>query len=160
MHPSRSAVLRSALAAFGLALCLQGLAEDAPDVRSLMTAEEFSASGLQKLSPAEIDALNRWVVRYTAKEAPMMRERSEVVREAIKQVDTETMKSRVVGEFRGWYGDTLFRLENGQTWRQRLPGKWYYKADSPAVELKKNSMGYWVLRVVDADRSVGVTRVD
>lgn len=146
----------SALAA--LSVCV--MADDTPDVRSLMTQEEFSAAGLGKLSPAEIEALNRWVIRYTAKDAPVMRERSDVVREEIKRVDGEATKTRIVGEFRGWYGDTVFRLENGQTWRQRLPGKWFHKADSPEVEIRKNVMGYWVLRVVSEDRSVGVLRVD
>ena len=89
-----------------------------------------------------------------------MREHSTVVREEIKRVDAAVYKTRIVGEFRGWYGDTIFRLENGQTWRQRLSGKWFHKADSPEVELSKNVMGYWVLRVVGEDRSVGVVRVD
>ena len=149
-------LILAALAA--CSLCV--VADDTPDVRTLMTPEEFNAAGLGKLSPAEIEALNRWVIRYTAKDAPVMREHSEVVREEIKRADTAVMKTRIVGEFRGWYGDTVFRLENGQTWRQRLPGKWYYKADSPEVELSKNLMGYWVLRVVGEDRAVGVVRVD
>ncbi len=89
-----------------------------------------------------------------------MREHSTVVREEIKRVDAAVYKTRIVGEFRGWYGDTIFRLENGQTWRQRLSGKWFHKADSPEVEISKNVMGYWVLRVVGEDRSVGVVRVD
>jgi hypothetical protein len=38
-----------------------------------MTPEEFDASGLEKLSPQEIEALNRWIVRYTAHEAPEVR---------------------------------------------------------------------------------------
>lgn len=155
--------MRRLLPFFLLALCalaLPAAADQSPDVRTLMTPEEFSAAGLGKLSPAEIEALNRWVVRYTAREAPVMREHSTVVREEIKRVDAAVLKTRIVGEFRGWYGDTVFRLENGQTWRQRLPGKWFHKADSPEVELQKNVMGYWVLRVVGEDRSVGVVRVD
>ncbi len=143
-----------------LTLALPVAAGDSPDVRELMTPEEFGAAGLGKLSPAEIEALNRWVIRYTAGEAPVMRERSAVVKEEIKRVDAAVIKTRIVGEFRGWYGDTVFRLENGQIWRQRLSGKWFHKADSPEVELSKNLMGYWVLRVVSEDRSVGVVRVD
>jgi hypothetical protein len=144
----------------GAVFALAASADDSPDVRTLMTPEEYSAAGLGKLSPAEIEALNRWVIRYTAKEAPVMREHSTVVREEIKRVDAAVYKTRIVGEFRGWYGDTIFRLENGQTWRQRLSGKWFHKADSPEVEISKNVMGYWVLRVVGEDRSVGVVRVD
>ena len=65
-----------------------------------------------------------------------------------------------MGEFNGWSGDTLFRLENGQVWKQRLPGQWHYRAHAPEVELRKNLMGYWMLRVLAADRAVGVTRVE
>lgn len=160
MPQSRPSRPRFAAILLACALALPALADQDPDVRSLMTPEEFSAAGLGKLSPAEIEALNRWVVRYTAGEAPVMRAHSEVVREEIKRVDSAVMRTRIVGEFRGWYGDTVFRLENGQTWKQRLAGKWYHRADSPEVELRKNVMGYWVLRVVEADRSVGVVRVD
>ena len=124
-----------------------------------MTPEEFSAAGLGKLSPAEIEALNRWVIRYTAGEARIISVQSPVVREAIRQFDATGIRTRIVGEFTGWTGETVFRLENGQVWKQRLPGRWFYRASSPEVEIKKNMMGYWMLRVVDADRGIGVTQV-
>ncbi|MFM7783686.1 MAG: hypothetical protein ACKPE6_03410 [Gammaproteobacteria bacterium] len=160
MPQPRHALPRFAGLLLATCLTLPALAAEDPDVRSLMTPEEFRAAGLGKLSPAEIEALNRWVVRYTAGEAPVMRAHSEVVREEIKRTDSAVTRTRIVGEFRGWYGDTVFRLENGQTWKQRLSGKWYHRADSPEVELSRNMMGYWVLRVVSEDRSVGVVRVD
>jgi hypothetical protein len=83
-----------------------------------------------------------------------------VVRKEIEKVDATGIRTRIVGEFRGWEGNTVFRLENGQTWKQRLPGRWFHKAMSPEVELRKNMMGYWVLRLVEADRAIGVTRID
>jgi hypothetical protein len=135
------------------------LAADAPDVRILMTGEEYQAAGMDKLSPGEIEALNRWLVRYTAKEAPLMRQSSPEVREEIKRVDTEITRSRIVGKFTGWSGETVFRLENGQIWKQRMGGTWRYRADSPEVELSKNFMGFWMMRIVEADRAVGVKLV-
>jgi len=45
-------------------------------------------------------------------------------------------------------------------WKQRLPGQWRYDASSPEVEISKNFMGYWMLRVLSADRAVGVTRIE
>jgi hypothetical protein len=145
-----------------LALCLAlpAVAADSPDVRALMSPEEFEAAGLGKLSPAEIEALNRWVLRYTAKDAPVLRVQSEVVREEIRKVDAEGFRTQIVGAFRGWDGDTIFHLANGQTWKQRLPGRFVYRADSPEVELRKNMLGYWMLRLVEANRSVGVSPVD
>lgn len=152
--------LRTVAAPLLACLCAVALADERPDVRTLMTPGEFEAAGLGKLSPEEIEALNRWVLRYTVKDVPEIRTHNDVVREEVRKAETEGVRTRIAGEFRGWYGDTVFRLENGQVWRQRLPGKWYHKANSPEVELKKNVMGYWVLRVVDADRSIGVKRVD
>ncbi len=125
-----------------------------------MTPEEFAAAGLDKLSAEEIAALNRWVVRYTAKDAPEVRRNDEVVQAEIAKTDADAIKTRIDGEFRGWEGHTVFRLENGQVWKQRLAGRWFYRADSPEVELRKNLMGYWVMKVVAADRGIGVTRLE
>jgi hypothetical protein len=158
--PRHSRIASPVLLLLALAVVRPAAGADSPDVRTLMTPEEFRAAGLDRLSPAEIEALNRWVVRYTAKDAPEVRQRSEVVRKEIEKVDATGIRTRIVGEFRGWEGNTVFRLENGQTWKQRLPGRWFHKAMSPEVELRKNMMGYWVLRLVEADRAIGVTRID
>jgi hypothetical protein len=136
-----------------------GARADGPDVRKLLTPEQFHAAGLDKLTEQEIDALNRWLVTYTARDAPEVRRSDVVVQKEVEKIDTEGTRTRIAGEFTGWTGETVFRLENGQVWKQRLPGRWSYHADSPEVELRKNMMGFWVLRVVDADHSVGVTRV-
>ncbi len=124
-----------------------------------MTPEEFRAAGLDKLSAEEIEALNRWVVRYTAKDAPEVRRNDVVVQAEIAKTDADAIKTRIAGEFRGWEGETVFRLQNGQVWKQRLAGRWSYHADSPEVELRKNMMGFWVLKVVAESRAIGVTRL-
>lgn len=146
--------------AFGLLLARTVTAETPPDVRALMTADEYQAAGLERLSPSELEALNRWLLRYTAERASALRQPGGPVREEIRKVEQEPIRTRIVGEFRGWDGDTLFRLENGQVWKQRLPGQWYYRASAPEVELSRNFMGYWILRVLSADRAIGVTRVN
>lgn len=146
--------------AFGLLLAPTVTAEALPNLRALMTADEFNAAGLERLSPAELDALNSWLLRYTATQASELRQHSELVKEEIRKVEQEGIRTRIVGEFRGWEGATVFRLENGQVWKQRLPGQWYYRASAPEVELSKNSMGWWMLRVLNADRAVGVTRIE
>ena len=146
--------------AFGLLLAPTLTAEEPPDVRALMTADEFKAAGLERLSPSELEALNRWLLRFTARQASELRQHSGFIEEEIRKVEQEGVRTRIVGEFHGWDGDTIFRLENGQVWKQRLPGNWHYRASTPEVELSKNFMGYWMLRVLEADRAVGVTRID
>ncbi len=132
---------------------------DGPDVRTLLTPEQFHAAGLDKLTEQEIDALNRWLLSYTVKDAPEVRRTDAVVKAEVKKVEAEGTKTRIVGPFRGWDGDTVFTLENGQVWKQRLPGRWFFHADSPEVELRKNLLGFWEMRVVAGNRAIGVTRV-
>lgn len=147
------AVMLLVLALPGAVLAQSG---EAPDVRRLMSPEEFRDAGLERLSPAEIEALNAWVLRYTASDAVVLRRSNSSVREEIRNAEAAVIRSRIVGEFRGWNGDTVFRLQNGQTWQQRIGGRWFHRATDPEVEVRRNMLGYWELRVVDADRSVGV----
>jgi hypothetical protein len=128
-----------------------------PGFKKLMSEEEFRQSGLQKLSEQELDALNQWLIRYTAGEAEVLKETSEAVREAQKNYEVE---STIVGEFSGWDGETIFRLANGQVWQQRLSGRYPYRGPAnPAVRISKNWAGFYKMTLIEADRSVGVSRV-
>ena len=70
--------------------------------------------------------------------------------------------ARIVGDFSGWRGKTLFKLDNGETWQQR-------RADSvrrtkiisnPEVRIKRNVMGFYVMEIPAAKVRVPVTRID
>jgi len=45
---------------------LPAFTADDPDIRELMTAEEFTASELSRLSNEEFDIINRWLMRYSS----------------------------------------------------------------------------------------------
>lgn len=140
-----------------LLLISSGLsAEDQfPGVEKLMSEVQFEQSGLDKLSSDELQSLNNWLISYTANEAPTLRK----VSAEVKKVEKETViLSRIDGEFNGWSGKTIFRLTNGQVWKQRLSGSWRYSAQSPQVEIKQNIMGFYVMRV-DNKKKIGVTRI-
>ena len=131
--------------------------KDFPGIRKLMSDEEFSAAGLDALSPAELEALDAWLVRYTAGEADAVRAASEEVKKAEKEIE---VVSRLSADFRGWDGDTIFRLENGQVWKQRLRGRYAYTGPpAPEVRISKNFLGFFKMTVVDTGSSVGVSRV-
>ncbi|MEM1435683.1 MAG: hypothetical protein AAGG11_16615 [Pseudomonadota bacterium] len=70
----------------------------------------------------------------------------------------ERFRARIQGSFEGWEGKTLFRLDNGQIWRQRIGGRYRYRAESPTVEIVKGRFGYY-LEVVETGRQVGVRRI-
>jgi len=137
-----------------------GRAAEAPDVRRLMSAEEFRAAGLGRLTPAELEALNAWLIRYTAGEAPVLRASSPAVREEVRRGEASVIRSRIAGPFEGWSGRTLFRLENGQVWQQRMSGTWRHRADSPEVEIRRNVLGNWEMRLPQSGKQIGVTRVE
>ncbi|MDO8860220.1 hypothetical protein Q6D67_00785 [Haliea sp. E1-2-M8] len=152
----RFPVLASALlcAVFTTAPALA--AEDFPGVEKLMSAEQFEAAGLHKLTPAEREALDRWLLSYTAEEAPEMLRSNPEVRAAEESIRIE---ARINPPFEGWSGDTLFYLDNGQVWRQRLRGRYFHRGDDTAVVIEKNLLGFYKMTVTASGKSIGVTRL-
>jgi hypothetical protein len=129
---------------------------DFPGVKRLMDVEQFEKTGLNKLSKEELEALNNWLAAYTANEAPVLKKTSEEVKKLARD---EKIESHIVGKFNGWKGKTLFTLANGQVWKQRLSGKYYHRAENPSVEITKNRLGFYVMRVLDTGKTIGVKRI-
>jgi hypothetical protein len=77
-----------------------------------------------------------------------------------KKSETERlMYANIEGHFRGWSGKTMFQLDNGQVWRQRVSGRFHYTGDARQVSIGKNRMGFFEMRLIDVDRKIGVSRV-
>jgi hypothetical protein len=79
-------------------------------------------------------------------------------REASRQVDS--IRSRVPGLFLGWTGDTVFRLENGQVWKQVESGSFGMRLENPEVEISRGWFGGYFLSVEGLNRRVRVERVE
>ena len=124
-----------------------------------MTPEEFTASGLSKLSPDELAALNAWLVRYTAHDAPVVRQTSPEVKRAVAETPPTVIHTQIDGAFDGWSGKTVFHLKNGQTWKQRLPGSYRVSLQDPEVEIEARTLGFYWMKVVQTGVSVGVAPV-
>jgi hypothetical protein len=64
------------------------------------------------------------------------------------EVEYETVKSRIVGEFSGWEARTVFVLENGQRW-QVTGGSSYVTppVSGPAVEIVPGVLGSFWLKI-------------
>ena len=41
-----------------------------------------------------------------------------------------------------------------------MSGSWRHRAESPEVEIRKNLLGMWEMRLIDGGRQVGVTRIE
>jgi hypothetical protein len=139
------------------ALALAGdAAKTFPGIEALMTGEEYQAAGLDKLTPGERGALNRWLIRYTAEDSQLLRTHDE---EVIKAVEEQEILSVILPPFNGWTGKTIFKLENGQVWQQRRQGNYPYRGSSPQVRISKNIMGFFRMELLENGKSVQVKRL-
>ncbi|HKE17829.1 MAG TPA: hypothetical protein VKB80_23295 [Kofleriaceae bacterium] len=96
-----------------------------------MSQAEFRAAGLDKLSGAELAALDGWIGRMMVR---VMANR--------KQAGcTAPIDSRIDGEFQGWTGRTMLGLANGQIWRQLGTEARYAYKISPRVQIRRTADG-------------------
>jgi hypothetical protein len=93
------------------------------DLKTMMTPKEARASGLEKLSPDELVALNAWLERLMI---TMFSERK-------AKGCNPPIEGAINGTFKGWSGDTIFQLQNGQIWKQESYDYTYEYAYSPKV---------------------------
>ena len=69
------------------------------------------------------------------------------------------LEARLVGDFKGWTGKTVFRLDNGQVWRQRSASTYRHKGSDMRVRFEQNWMGGWEMEVLSSGKSVLVKKV-
>lgn len=139
-------------------------AADAPDISKLMTAKDYAASGLDKLSDQERAQLSEWVARYRegAVTGPPAQKTPEQRVEAQKVEDVEDkigIEANVIPKFEGWTGKTIFQLDNGQVWKQRMSGNMRYSGDDYRVVITRNFIGKYNLEHLETGRSIGVQRL-
>jgi len=151
-----------------------------PGFWAQLTPEERKTGGVDQLTPEQQAALDRLAERFAHRETEPLREqaRREARAEARQQVeaeqkvravaaagrsDSETsaiVHARIVGAFEGWSGQTLFRLDNGQVWKQSnaSDSQWFPSQQDLEVEIRRNTSG-WKLRLLPRGWEVYVRRV-
>ena len=81
-------------------------------------------------------------------------------RESEKTKQSESaFEARLTGDFTGWTGKTMFKLDNGQVWRQRSSANYRHRGSDSRVKFKKNWMGGWEMTVVSSGKTVLVRKV-
>jgi hypothetical protein len=131
-----------------------------------LSAEDYAAAGLGKLTAAERATLDRLVAQGPPRPpapvaaAPMAvrptpsADSASVpdqarVRRSSEATSPRVISSRLVGTFRGWTGSTVFELENGQRWVQ-VGGESYNAyppRENPVVEVRPAMMGTYLLKI-------------
>ena len=77
-----------------------------------------------------------------------------------ENTEREVIQSSIVGEFNGWHGNSVFKLENGQVWKQIEKTTFYVpKRANPDITIKPKMMGSWTLFLDGYSRGVKVRRI-
>lgn len=60
-------------------------------------------------------------------------------------VETTTLQARALDDIKGWKAGTVFRLDNGQSWKVISDDEVYIRPlQQPAVTIRKNLISYWI----------------
>ena len=127
-----------------------------------MTGKEYTAAGLNKLTPEELAALNNWIRNHSVATLDSPKAGSSTVAAAggtengdmrgfdkkSGDEDRTPITSRIIGSFSGWDGHAIFKLENGMIWEQDDKDKFYIREiQNPEVTIKPGMFGSWHLSV-------------
>jgi hypothetical protein len=145
-------------------------AQTASSLQQRMGSAAFHRTGLDKLDPQELHALEQWLAAHPDALAPPPSETRSAAA-AAEQVSghpgvhaakpgstRETITSHVAGQFGGWQSGDVLTLANGQRWRvvddsSLDTGK---ALDAPAVTIKPGLIGGWLLKVEGYNASARV----
>ena len=117
-----------------------------PDEQSASTEQPAKLEATPEAIEAEVDR------RVAAKLADKRES------EKTKQSDSD-FEARLTSDFTGWTGKTIFKLDNGQVWRQRSSANYRHRESDTRVKFKKNWMGGWEMTVVSSGKTVLVREV-
>lgn len=136
-------------------------AQDTPStLEERMPAADFNASGLNKLSPEELQFLNSWLASHPAPGARGTAVSGFATTFYPDDSQRQTIENKIDGEFVGWRGKTTWRLENGQEWQQVESGlRTGEKLSHPNVRIKPMIFGSWLMIVDGCDCNLRVKRI-
>lgn len=137
------------------AVALSGAAES---FLKNLPADQFAAAGLSKLTAEELARLEALIAeRETRGASPAKTEAKAsgpswlralvTLQETNEKPDAaEAIVARLAGDYDGWTGKTVFKLENGQIWQQAGAGERIDdKRTAPIVRIYPGMMGaYWL----------------
>ncbi len=124
-------------------------------------ADQSAAAAGSDTNNAAMEAEIERRVAIEVEAAISQAKEEEAAEEAAREAAlNEPFEAEIVGPFSGWSGKTVFTLSNGQVWRQRSGSDYRHTAQGQTVEVKKNFMGLWTMRVKSSGRTIGVYRID
>lgn len=138
-----------------------------------ITADEFRAAGLHRLTPEELERFEHWFLRTvgadttattvdaTVDTAPDI-EHPGLFGFGALAARTPEIEATLDGSFTGWSRGTRFRLDNGQVWETVSAERFrpVRPVDRPVVTIRRMAFGSFMLRVEGYNASVRVRRIE
>lgn len=133
------------------------------DIEQRLTAEQRHATGLDTLTPVQLELLNSLLREETAKLVkgdPPSAEGGQA-RKSYIGLDDQPIKSRLKGAVDGWEPGIVFELENGQQWKV-LKGSMKLRKpmQAPEIVVVPGIAGRWFLQVDEDMPKARVYRID
>lgn len=139
------------------------------DLQQQMSPEQFRAAGLDKLSPAELAALNAWLQGRVEQSISQVREqameegRQEIIvrnRGFLSFGSDEPIVAVLPGQFSGFAKGRQYRLDNDQVWEQTDDARVSAgRLQDPTVRIVPGLMGAWYLQIDGINTRAKVRRV-
>ena len=113
-------------------------------IKEMMSADEFKAAGLNKLSGDELQKLDAWLQGYRQVTEQSAEKKATAKAAAESHAKMDLLVSRVDGTFNGLTGRTVIRLEDGTVWKQANADDRYRSKnpDHPAAAVIHGVFGY------------------
>lgn len=141
-----------------LSIALLGCAHLAPPawaqatvrIEQRLSAAQLHETGLDTLTPAQLDRLNQLLQADASKAAataPPPASSGPAV-QAFAGMDVEPIRSRLAGHIAEWKPGTVFELQNGQQWQvQKGYASLRKPLDAPQILVVPGIAGRWFLQV-------------
>ena len=150
----------SCLPLLAVALCIAPLhAQQYVPLSQRMSAAEFKAAGLDRLTPQQLATLDDWL-RTHGGMPPRVVDTSGRPMFYPKASERQKFEAHIAGAFSGWSGHSAYALDNGQQWEQvgSSSDVSCNAGDHPAVKVKPSLFGGWLMYVHGCNGSVHVQR--
>jgi hypothetical protein len=161
-----SIVLRTKSIVFSLIMLVISAAVFAENayvnIENRLSPEQMHATGLDTLSPEQLQQLNLVLRDDAVKAAAAVKTTAQAQSSGLLLgLDVEPIHSRLKGSIDGWQPGTVFELENGQKW-QVLKGEMKLRKpmDAPEILVVPGMAGRWFLQVDEDLPKARVYRID
>jgi hypothetical protein len=133
-------------------------------IEQRLSADQMHATGIARLTPAELSELNRILSEQHSARPDTERTVRFGFRGAsappIEQPDApQQIETTIAGDFRGWASGTVITLTNGQVWRVTEGSLQTKRTADPKATITRSGMGSHFLKVDGYNARAKVTRV-